>query len=72
VHEECARDAGLRPEDIDYSMPWNVHKLNDESETRAIKAVFGEHAYKLAISSTKSMTGHLLGGAGGVEAAIIA
>ncbi len=64
----CIEDAGLKPEEVDYI---NAHgtstPYNDKNETAAIKAVFGEHAENIAISSTKSMTGHLLGAAGGVE-----
>ncbi len=66
-------DAGIDPVDVGYI---NAHgtstELNDKNETEAIKKVFGEHAYKLAVSSTKSMTGHMLGAAGAIEAIITA
>jgi 3-oxoacyl-[acyl-carrier-protein] synthase II len=66
-------EAGLKPEDIDYI---NAHgtstRVNDPVETKVIKDVFGEHAYKLAVSSSKSMHGHMIGAAGGMEAIVSA
>ena len=73
VMEVTIRDARIHPNEVDYI---NAHgtstPFNDKSESMAIKKVFGDHARKLAVSSTKSMTGHLLGAAGGLEAAIMA
>ena len=66
--QEGLKDAHLKPEDIDYI---NAHgtstPLNDANETKAVKTVFGDYSYKIPITSTKSMTGHMLGGAGGAE-----
>ncbi len=73
VMARALEDAKVRPDQVDYI---NAHgtstPYNDRTETMAIKRVFGEHAHRLAVSSTKSMTGHLLGGAGGLEVGIVA
>ncbi|NBR73285.1 MAG: beta-ketoacyl-[acyl-carrier-protein] synthase II [Flavobacteriia bacterium] len=69
VMQNCLRDAGLKPEDVDaINMHGTSTPLGDIAESKAVKAVFGEHAYNININSTKSMTGHLLGAAGAVEA----
>jgi 3-oxoacyl-[acyl-carrier-protein] synthase II len=71
VMRNAMRDAKIEPHQVDYV---NAHgtstSVGDRAETAALKRAFGDHAYKMAVSSTKSMTGHLLGGAGGLEAGI--
>ena len=71
VMRNAIQDAGIQPRDVDYI---NAHgtstDLGDKAETMGMKRCFGEHAYKVAVSSTKSMTGHLLGGSGGLEAGV--
>ncbi len=73
VMQLAMRDGGIAPSDVDYINAHGTSTLyNDKTETMAIKKVFGDHAKRVAVSSTKSMTGHLLGAAGGIEAGISA
>ena len=69
VMKNCLKDAGIKPEDVDaINMHGTSTPLGDKAEAKAIKQVFGEHSYNININSTKSMTGHLLGAAGAIEA----